>query len=174
MNHTVLFRRASRHASMFAVAVLAVCPIAASGQSSADDDGLRVGVSFGGVSTFGIVAELFSGKNSVELTLGTWSFKDLSLSAVAKRYILSGDVRPFVGGGFWLVLAKPPSERMGMAFVLRAPVGLDVTLLDDHHFDATLNLNRALGVRRTDPADDTPLNRRLVPLPGVGYRYEIR
>jgi hypothetical protein len=29
-------------------------------------------------------------------------------------------------------------------------------------------------VRRTDPEDDTPLNRRLVPIPGISYRWWSR
>ena len=36
----------------------------------------------------------------------------------------------------------------------------------------TFNVNRALAVRRTDPADDLPLNGRLIPLPGVYYRWK--
>jgi hypothetical protein len=55
--------------------------------------------------------------------------------------------------------------------VLHAPVGLDWQAFDGHFLGAAMNVNRALWVRRTDPADDLPLNRRLVPLPGVYYRW---
>jgi len=40
-----------------------------------------------------------------------------------------------------------------------------------HSLGLTMNVNRALAVRRTDPGDQLPLNRRLVPLPGVYYRW---
>jgi hypothetical protein len=32
-------------------------------------------------------------------------------------------------------------------------------------------LNRGLAVRRSDPQDDLPMNKRLVPLPEVYYRF---
>ncbi len=69
--------------------------------------------------------------------------------------------------------AFPPSERTGLALVLRAPVGVDWSFVDDHAIVAALNLNRAIGVRRTDPEDDIPLNRRLVPLPELYYRLRL-
>ena len=37
-----------------------------------------------------------------------------------------------------------------------------------------IGLNRALAVKRTDPEDDTPVNRRLIPLPGAAYRWKAR
>ncbi|HET9949599.1 MAG TPA: hypothetical protein VFQ22_11800, partial [Longimicrobiales bacterium] len=61
-------------------------------------------------------------------------------------------------------------ERTGIALVLRAPVGVDWAFADDHALGAALNINRALWVRRTDPLDDLPMNRRFVPLPELYYR----
>jgi hypothetical protein len=78
-----------------------------------------------------------------------------------------------VGGGLWLVGAAPvqEEEQFGLAVVLRAPVGVDWRAVGEHYVGASINVNRALWARRTDPEDDLPLNRRLVPLPGVYYRW---
>jgi hypothetical protein len=134
---------------------------------------VRIGVSFGGISTFGVMLEVFRDTHAAELALGTWSFRDLSLSAVYKEYFFGSRVRPFLGGGFWIVAAFPPEERTGLAFVLRAPAGVEWSFLDEHSVGAALNLNRALAVRRTDPDDDLPLNGRLVPLPELYYRLGL-
>lgn len=137
------------------------------------DDGVRFGVTFGGISTVGFVVEYFDGTRSVELTVGTWSFRDLSASVVGKEYFGVGALRPFVGIGLWLVGAPPPrsGERLGLAAVLHAPVGVDWRAAGGHYAGAALNVNRALWVRRTDPEDDLPLNQRFVPLPGLYYRW---
>jgi len=50
-------------------------------------------------------------------------------------------------------------------------VGVDWMMFEDHALGAALNINRALWVRRTDPEDDLPLEGRLVPLPGLYYRF---
>jgi hypothetical protein len=139
-----------------------------------EEDGMRFGVVFGGVSTFGVTLEFFDGNRSLDLTLGTWSFRDVSIAAVAKRYFGDKALKPFVAAGLWVVAAKPSDERLGMSVVVQAPVGIDVGIRDDHHLGAVINLNRALWVRRTDPADDYPLNKRIVPLPGIYYRFENR
>ncbi len=155
---------------LLALAVLAF-PLSAQGSNAGD--GVRVGVSFGGISTVGVVVELYRDTHALDLALGTWSFRDISLSVVYKEYFFGSRVRPYVGGGFWAVAAFPPSERTGLALVLRAPVGVDWSFVDDHAIGAALNLNRAIGVRRTDPEDDIPLNRRLVPLPELYYRLRL-
>ncbi len=155
---------------LLALAVLAF-PLAAQGSNAGD--GVRVGVSFGGISTVGVVVELYRDTHALDLALGTWSFRDISLSVVYKEYFFGSRVRPYVGGGLWAVAAFPPSERTGLALVLRAPVGVDWSFVDDHAIGAALNLNRAIGVRRTDPEDDIPLNRRLVPLPELYYRLRL-
>jgi len=130
-----------------------------------------VGISFGGIATFGITVEYFDGNRSLDLTVGTWSFRDLSTAAVVRHYFGGGDVMPFVGAGLWLVAAKPEDGRTGFAAVLHAPLGVDIQPEHRHALGLALNVNRALWVRRTDPEDDLPLNRRLVPLPEIYYRW---
>lgn len=145
-------------------------PLAAQGTGSGS--GVRFGVTFGGISTVGINIEVVHEHHALDFTVGTWSFRDLSVSVVAKEYFGAGDLLPFVGGGVWLVAAWPPGERTGLAAVLQAPVGVDWQAADGSYVGTSLNVNRALAVRRPDPEDDLPLNRRLVPLPGVYYRWK--
>ena len=136
-------------------------------------DGVRIGLTFGGISTVGFVVEYFDDARSVEVTVGTWAFRDLSVSVVGKEYFGPGALRPYLGLGLWLVGAPPPrdGERLGMAAVLRAPIGVDWRASEGHYMGAALSVNRALWARRTDPEDDLPLNRRFVPLPGLYYRW---
>jgi len=156
-----------------AVILALICvPSAINGQSAADDSGVRIGVSVGGVGTMGLVLEFFDGNRSLDLTLGTWAFQDLSLSIAVKQYFGAKAARPFVGAGLWLVAAKPSDGRLGLAAVLRAPVGVDWNLASAHSLGASLNVSRALWVRRTDPEDELPLTGRWVPLPGIYYRFE--
>ena len=156
------------------ISASAYVPSAARCQGSTDDDGIRIGISVGGVSTVGLLLEYFDGNRSLDLTVGTWAFRDLSLSLVVKQYFGANAVRPFVGAGLWVVAAKPSDERLGLAAVLRAPVGVDWNVAGAHSLGASINVSRALWVRRTDPEDDRPLNRRWVPLPGIYYRFEPR
>lgn len=134
---------------------------------------MRIGLSYGGISTFGAMVEWFDDTHAVEVAVGTWAFRDVSLSAVYKEYFFGSRVRPFVGGGFWVVAAFPPEERTGLALVLRAPVGVEWSFVDEHSIGAALNANRALAVRRTDPDDDLPLVGRIVPLPELYYRLTL-
>jgi len=154
-----------------ALVSLSAGPLAAQGSNAGD--GLRVGIAFGGISTFGISVELFRDTHALELGIGTWSFHDLSVSTVYKEYFGGHRLRPFAGAGLWAVAAAPAmeGERTGFALVLRAPLGLDWSFVDDHAVGAALNLNRGLAVRRSDPQDDLPMNKRLVPLPEVYYRF---
>ena len=156
------------------ILALAYVPSAAGCQSSTDDDGIRVGITIGGVSTVGLLLEYFDGNRSLDMTVGTWSFRYLSLSLVVKQYLGANAARPFVGAGLWVVAANPSDGRRGLAAVLRAPVGVDWNGAGGHSLGGSINLNRALWVRRTDPEDDLPLNRRWVPLPGIYYRFEPR
>ncbi len=161
-------RRLAVDASALA-ALLATAPLAA--QEIGSGEGARFGISFGGISTIGFTAEYFRGHRSVEITVGTWSFRDLSLAVAVKEYLGAGSLHPFVGGGLWLVGAMPKGERLGLAAVLQAPIGVDWRVVDHHALGFVVDVNRALAVRRTDPLDKLPLNRRLVPLPGVYYRW---
>lgn len=151
------------------VALLA--PGTLSAQGTGTGSGMRVGFSFGGISTVAFTVEYFRDEESLELTVGTWSFRDLSAAVTVREYFGAGYLHPFVGGGLWMVLAHPPGGRFGMATVLQAPVGVDWRATGRHYLGAVININRALWVRRTDPEDDLPLNRRIVPLPGVYYRW---
>src|SRR5690606_7549403 len=110
---------------------------------------------------------------AVELGVGTWDFREVSVSAVYKEYFFGSRVRPFVGAGLWSVWAFPPGERMGVALVARAPIGAEWTFVDDHSVGAVLDANRSLAVRRTDPGDVLPPNGRIVPLPGIYYRLTL-
>jgi len=140
--------------------------------AQAQDEGLRVGFYLGGTSTVGILFDYFDSSGSTELTIGTFSFRDLSVSVVRRQRFGSGSVKPTVGLGLWAVSAFPQEEEQtGMALVLRAPVGLDANVIGDHFLTLDLNLNRALYVRRTDPEDDTPPASRIIPLPGLSYRW---
>jgi hypothetical protein len=153
------------------LALAAASPAGA--QGSGAGDGIRLGISFGGISTVGLVVELFDDTHAVEVVLGTWSFRDLSVSAVYKEYFGGSRARPFVGAGLWVVAAWPAEtgERAGLALVLRAPIGVDWSFADAHALGLALNVNRGLAVRRSDPLDDLPMNRRFVPLPEVYYRF---
>jgi hypothetical protein len=142
-----------------------------SAQGSGTGNHVRVGVTFGGISTVGLSIEYVDEHTSLDLTFGTWAFRDVSAAIAVRAYFGAGDLLPFVGAGLWLVGAHPSGERTGFAAVLHAPVGLDWQAFNDHYLGLTMNVNRALWVRRTDPEDDLPLNRRLVPLPGVYYRW---
>lgn len=150
---------------------LLLCVAPLHGQGPREGDGVRFGVSFGGISTFSVSAEFFRDARSIDVALGTWSFRDVSVSGVAKQYFGAGSAKPVVGAGLWLVAAGSGSERTGFALVLRAPIGVDWELTDGHAIGGFLNVNRALAVRRSNPGDDIPLNRRLVPLPELYYRY---
>lgn len=168
--------RGTRHLPLrmrFTVALallLTIGPLPLSAQGSGAGEGVRLGVFLGGISTFGVSIELFDDTHAVEVSVGTWSFRDLALSTVYKEYLGAGRLRPFVGGGLWAVAAWPPEERTGLALVLRAPIGADWSFRGDHALGAALNVDRGLWVRRSDPEDDLPMNRRLVPLPEVYYR----
>jgi len=167
--HARIIRFAGTGALWLALLVGHVGPAAAQGTGTGSS--VRVGITFGGISTVGLSVEYVNEHRSVDLTFGTWSFRDLSSAVVVRQYFGAGDLLPFVGIGLWLVGAHPSGERTGFAAVLHAPIGLDWQALEDHYLGALMNVNRALWVRRTDPEDDVPLNRRLVPLPGVYYRW---
>jgi hypothetical protein len=140
-------------------------------QEPAGPEDLRVGLSFGGISFAGFIFEYRWGDRSVEVNVGTWSLRDVSVSVVGKQYFGPGDFRPFAGIGLWAVVApyNRPGERSGLALLARAPVGVDWKVVADHHLGAHLSLNRALFIRRKDPLDTTPPTARLVPLPGFYY-----
>ncbi len=156
---------------MAACLLALLAPAALAAQGAGAGSGMRVGVSLGGISTVGITLEYFHDQHAIDLAVGTWSFHDLSVSVTGREYFGAGYLHPFVGGGLWLVLARPPGERFGMAAVLQAPVGIDWRVTGRHYVGGVINVDRALWVRRSDPEDDLPLNKRIVPLPGVYYSW---
>lgn len=135
--------------------------------------GVRIGVSLGGISTTSLSVEFYRNSQSVDLSIGTWSFRDLSISAVGKQYFGAGSARPVVGAGLWLVGApgSTPEERTGWGLVARVPIGVDWNAATNHSAGFFLNVNRGLWVRRNDASDVVPLNKRLVPLPELYYRF---
>jgi len=133
--------------------------------------GTRFGVSVGGIATFGVLVEWFDDARSIELAVGTWSFRDLSVSTVVKQYFGAGAAKPFVGAGLWAVTVRPDQQQRGWALVFRAPIGLDWSVIENHSLGFALDVNRALFVRRTDPEDDLPMSERFVPLPELHFKY---
>jgi len=154
------------------VALVGLTLATTSRAASAQDEGLRVGVYFGGTSLVGVLFDYFDASGSTEITLGTFSFRDVSVSVVRRQRFGGGELQPTVGLGLWAVMALPrDDQRTGLALVARAPVGLDWNLTGDHFLTADANLNRALWVRRTDPEDTLPPASRIIPLPGISYRW---
>ena len=177
--------------SLILALVLFVALSGVSPQLGSAQDGLRIGLTVGGASKFGVVLESFlNGNHSLELAVGTWSFEEISTSLVVKRYFRSNDldsgwyeksIHPFIGAGLWVVGAKPPAERLGLALSAIVPIGVDWSFPPDADMQdlilslgMSVNLNRALLVRRSNPEDQLPLNGRLVPLPGAYYRFMTR
>ncbi|MDX1567494.1 MAG: hypothetical protein R3223_06825 [Longimicrobiales bacterium] len=134
-------------------------------------DGFRFGIMLGGISLVSLTAEYQWGSRSAEVVVGTWAFQDVSLSVVGKQYLGPGGSRPFFGLGLWGVAAFAP-EGTGSVLVFRAPIGVEWQVLKGHNLGAAMNINRAVWVDRIDPEDETPLNRRVVPLPAVYYRWK--
>jgi len=141
--------------------------------SSGPED-FRIGISFGGISFIGFIMEYRWDHQAVDFTVGTWAFRDISLSVVGKQYFGPGNFRPFAGVGLWAVIAPHHGrgEREGIALLARAPIGFDWNLGADHHLGSSISLNRALWIQRKDPVDDTPPSDRLIPLPGFYYRWK--
>ena len=157
-----------------ALAVFAATGRAAPVPQGSGPEEVRFGISFGGISFIGFVTEYRWGDRSIEVNIGTWSFRDLSVSVVGKQYFGPGDFRPFSGLGLWAVIAPTtdPLERTGVAILARAPVGVEWNVKADHHLGSHLTLNRALWIRRKDPLDDYPPSDRLIPLPGFYYIWK--
>ena len=147
---------------------LALCCARAEAQ---DEDAWRFGLSAGGTSTLALVFERMEGRKGLELTVGTWSFRNLSVSGVLKAYLGPSAFRPALGAGLWTVVGLRPQEgeRGGVAVLARFPIGFDWRFLDDHYLDLDISVNRALWVRRAD-FSDLPPSPRLVPIPGLSYR----
>jgi len=163
---------ALRRPALPLLTLLALVPAASAAAQARGDGGLRVGVQLGGTSFVALAVEYQEGGRSLDLTVGTWSFRDLSVSLVARQYLGVSAMQPVVGGGLWTVLSWPgEGERSGASLVARFPIGFDWHAGGGHAIGFDLNVNRALWVRRAGEEDPTPPNDRLVPLPGVSYRW---
>lgn len=131
----------------------------------------RVGLSLGGIALVAVVVERIDGHGAAELSVGTWSFHDLSASAVVRGYFGVSALRPVLGAGLWFILAPPQdADRWGTALVARFPIGFDWRVAPDHFVDLDFNVNRAIWIRRRD-IEERPGNGRLIPIPGLSYRW---
>lgn len=164
-------RRPNGAGVLLPAVLIALLVLPAPGGGQEDPTGLRLGLTLGGISFVGLTFEYqWTSSRSVDVTVGTWAFSDVSLSVVAKQYLGPRGIQPFVGAGLWGVTAFT-EEGTGGVLVLRAPVGLDWKVIEENYLGAAVNINRGLWVERADPDDDTPLNERFVPLPGFYYRW---
>jgi hypothetical protein len=159
------------HLRTIVVLALVLCFYAApcGAQGSDAGSGWRLGITFGGISTFGVTYETYRDGTALEVPLGTFAFRDLGVAVSGKQYFGGRAARPFAGLGLWAIVASS-DPRSGLGLVARMPLGLDWNVHDRHSVGTEIAINRALAVRRPDPEDDRPLNRRLVPLPGIYYR----
>jgi len=166
----------SRLRALTTGALLVVSMALVGAQPLAGQDTYRVGITFGGTSFVSLNLEMLWGDAALDLSMGTWSFRDISVSAVGKYYAGSDSFKAFGGAGLWLITAFPKEEgeRTGFATVLRLPLGLEGRIDGDHALGLEVNLDRALSVRRPDPTDDLPPNKRFVSLPGVYYRFALK
>ena len=130
-----------------------------------------MGLTVGGTSTLAVVLERIDGRRGLELTVGTWSFRNVSVSAVAKAYLGPSAFRPVLGGGLWALaaLSAPEGERKGVALLARFPIGFDWRVASGNYLGMDVNVTRALWIRRAD-FSELPPSPRLVPIPGLSYR----
>ena len=138
-------------------------------RAGAAQEGLRLGLSFGGTGFIGIVAEWLWEDRGAELLVTTFSFHDVAVSVVGKQYFGASGLRPVVGGGLWYLTGHSP-EGTGAALVARFPIGGDWRIAGNHHLTLEVNVARGLWVRRPDPSDHFPISDRFIPIPGMAYR----
>jgi len=131
----------------------------------------RFGVSLFGSSMAGLVGEYRWGDRGLEVQVGTWRLRDLSVSVTAKQYLGSRSVQPFVGAGLWGIVAREEGGT-GAGLVARLPVGVGWDFGSRHNAAFTLHLNRALAVKRPGEGEGPPLRTSLVPLPEFSYRWQ--
>jgi hypothetical protein len=143
-------------------------------QNIDDDTRIRIGVTAGGIGSFGASIEFLWGSRSIDVNLSTFSFSEVSLAVTGKQYFGGGDLRPFLGVGLWGIAGSTgqEGEETGKALILRLPVGADWNFTGRHYLGGDLAVNVGLWIDRADPEDDTPVSRRPVPLPGFYYRAE--
>ena len=174
----------ARHALACAVAALTLAAAPATGQVNDQDndendfvpeperptEGFRVGLTLGSTSLVGLTFEYRHRQWAGELTVGTFSLRDLSGSLAFKRYFGERQLQPVLGLGMW-GMVQSTDEGRGTALIARMPAAVDWQFVSSHALGLELALNRALHVQRLDPEDDTPPRENLVPLPGFYYRF---
>ena len=165
--------RLARAASPPLASAVAVAWLAGAGLVAPAAGQYRFGISAGGASTVAFVAEYRWQRQGMELQLGTWGFRDASVTLTAKQYFGSNAVEPFVGAGLWGVFARAETGS-GMGLIARLPAGFDARFSGNHWLGAAVYLNRALALRRPDPEDLRPPRRAFVPLPEFSYRWRPR
>ncbi|MCY4400232.1 MAG: hypothetical protein OXE96_12980 [Gemmatimonadetes bacterium] len=131
----------------------------------------RFGITVGGGSVTALVVEHRWAHQGIEVQLGTWGFRDLSVSVTAKQYAGSYSVEPFVGAGLWAVVARAEAGT-GLGLIARFPVGVGWDMASRHNAALTVFLNRALAVKRPDPENLRPPRTNLIPLPELSYRWQ--
>jgi hypothetical protein len=150
--------------TLLALGASLFCPQAGTAQ-----EGLRLGLSFGGTGFIGVVAEWLWEDRGAELLVTTFSFHDVAVSVVGKQYFGTSGLRPVIGGGLWYLTGRSP-EGTGAALVARFPIGGDWRIAGNHHLTLEVNVARGLWVQRPDPSDDFPISDRFIPIPGMAYR----
>ena len=129
----------------------------------------RFGLSIGGASLIAAIAERRWDERGVEVQLGSWGTRDLSISVSAKHYFGARAVRPFAGAGLWIAFARTDAGT-GLGLVARAAAGAEWSFASRHAPALTIYLNRALAVRRPSNRYPKPARRGLVPTPELSYR----
>lgn len=159
------------------LALLALAAGASEAAAQSDDrppsGTLRVGLTFGSVGFLGVTTEYQFHDYSVELTLGTISFREIAVSLAGKRYFSDGRLRPAIGLGLWSLSAWT-EDGSGSVLILRLPLAADWNWAGGHATGVEVTFNRALAVNRLDPEDETPPNTSIVPFPGLYYRFGFR
>jgi hypothetical protein len=129
---------------------------------------VRLGVSVGGTGLVGVITlNIAAAGGPGELTVGTITFREVSVSVVGKRYFGDGNAssRRWVRG-LWSLTAWT-EDGSGSILIARVPLAVDWRVTGGHAMGLEVALNRALAVNRLDPEDDTPPNTTIVPLPGT-------
>ncbi len=154
----------------WAAALVASCLVASPAPAAAQT---RIGVSVGGASTVALLVERRWQGRGLEFQLGTWGFRDFSASATGKLYAGSRAVEPFVGIGLWGIVARADLGT-GLGLIARLPIGVGWDVHARHNGALAVYLNRALALKRPDPANLRPPRTTIVPLPELSYRWQVR
>lgn len=157
-----------RLAIVVSAAILLAAPSRAAAQPG-DPDLVRVGVSIGGTHLVAVDVELHYDRNSVNLSLGTWLFEDLTVTLTARRYLRESTPSPYIGAGFWAV--GELSAGVPFATFFHAPAGIDWRVVGPQHIGAAGDLSLRLGSGALGEAETPVVERRLLFLPSVYLKW---